>query len=118
MTAAERRRTGPAALGRLERHDTPLRELEHTTYTFDIVCDQGAYFDLKRHRMMTQTPQPPTVELGYAVPRAIDEAGFGHRFREAIERATDTYAGHRARLSPATPPIWSQTRTTAASWPR
>jgi thymidylate synthase ThyX len=89
MSPAERLRVIEATLGRLERHDTPLRELEHTSYTFDVVCDQGAYFDLKRHRMMTQSPQAPTVELGYAVPRAIDEAGFGDRFRDAIDRATD-----------------------------
>jgi thymidylate synthase ThyX len=80
-----------AALGRLGRHDAPLRELEHVTYTFDIVCDQGAYFDLKRHRMMTQSPQAPTVDLGYAVPRAITEAGLETAFRAAIEQATDAY---------------------------
>jgi thymidylate synthase ThyX len=91
MSAAERAAVLDQALARLGRHDAPIRELEHTSYTFDIVCDQGAYFDLKRHRMMTQTPQPPTVELGYAVPRAIDEAGVGARFREAVERAADAY---------------------------
>ncbi len=87
--AAERQAVIETVLGRLGRHDAPLRELEHTTYTFDIVCDQGAYFDLKRHRMMTQSPQAPTVELGYAVPRAIDEAGVGDQFRDALDRATD-----------------------------
>ncbi len=89
MDTQERRAVIEQALGRLGRHDTPIRELEHTTYTFDITCDQGAYFDLKRHRMMTQSPQAPTVELGYAVPRAIDEAGCGRRYRDAIEQATD-----------------------------
>jgi len=24
-------------------HDTPLRELEYTFYTFDLVLDQGGY---------------------------------------------------------------------------
>ncbi len=91
MSPAERRAAIEQALGRLDRHDAPVRELEHTTYTFDIVCDQGAYFDLKRHRMMTQSPQPPTVELGYAIPRAVDEAGFGERYREAIDQATEAY---------------------------
>ncbi len=91
MTAAERAGVLEQALGRLGRYDAPIRELEHTSYTFDIVCDQGAYFDLKRHRMMTQTPQAPTVDLGYAVPHAMEEAGFGARFRDAIERATDAY---------------------------
>lgn len=93
MTPAQRLAVIDQALSRLDRHDAPLRELEHTAYTFDIVCDQGAYFDLKRHRMMTQSPQAPTVDLGYAVPRAVDEAGFGRPYREAIERAADA---HRA----------------------
>jgi thymidylate synthase ThyX len=91
MTPAECLAAIEQVLGRLDRHDTPLRELEHTTYTFDITCDHGAYFDLKRHRMMTQSPQAPTVELGYAVPRAIDEAGLGRRYRDAIDAATDAY---------------------------
>ncbi len=91
MSASERRATIEQALGRLGRHDVPIREIEHTTYTFDIVCDQGAYFDLKRHRMMTQSPQAPTVELGYAVPKAIDEAGLGQRYRDAVEQATEAH---------------------------
>ncbi len=91
MGPLKRRAVIEQALGRLGRHDVPIREIEHTTYTFDIVCDQGAYFDLKRHRMMTQSPQAPTVELGYAVPRAIDEAGLGRRYRDAVEQATDAY---------------------------
>jgi thymidylate synthase ThyX len=89
MTPEERAAAVAQALSRLGRHDAPLREAEHTAYTFEIVCDQGAYFDLKRHRMMTQSPQAPTVELGYAVPRAIDEAGMGDRYRDAIEEATE-----------------------------
>lgn len=91
MSPSERGMVIERSLGRLDRFDAPLREFEHTTYTVDIVCDQGAYFDLKRHRMMTQSPQAPTVDLGYAVPRAIDEAGFGRRFRDAIDLATDAY---------------------------
>jgi hypothetical protein len=89
MSPAERAAVIGRSLGRLGRFDAPLREFEHTTYTIDIVCDQGAYFDLKRHRMMTQSPQAPTVELGYAVPKAIDDAGFGREYRDAIERASE-----------------------------
>ena len=85
MSAEERAAAVGRALGRLGRYDAPLREFEHTTYTIDIVCDQGAYFDLKRHRMMTQSPQAPTVDLGYAVPSAIDEAGFGRHYRDAVD---------------------------------
>jgi thymidylate synthase ThyX len=78
-------------LGRLGEHDIPLRELEHTSYTFDILLDQGGYAELKRHRMMTQTPQVPTARLGYAVPRRITEAGFEVRYRAAMEAAGEAY---------------------------
>ena len=49
---------------RKQRHDKPLRELESTHYIFDIVCDFGAFKDLQRHRMTTQTLQNFTTDLG------------------------------------------------------
>ncbi len=78
-------------LGRLGRYDVPLRELEYCTYTFDLVMDQGAYAEFKRHRMMTQTPQRLTTRLGYAVPRLITEAGFEVRYRSAMEAAAGMF---------------------------
>ncbi|MCE7861359.1 MAG: hypothetical protein DYG86_16455, partial [Chloroflexi bacterium CFX2] len=48
-------------LGKLGKYDVPLRELEYSAYTFDLVMDQGAYAEFKRHRMMTQTPQRLTT---------------------------------------------------------
>ena len=53
--------------------------------------DQGAYFDVKRHRIMSQTPQPLGVDLGYAIPKAIVEAGFGERYQRALETASAVY---------------------------
>lgn len=76
-----------ALLSRLGRFDTPLRELEHTSYTFDLLMDQGAYAEFKRHRMMTQTPQIQTAALGYVTPRRIAQAGFGEEYRRAMETA-------------------------------
>lgn len=73
------------------RFDIPLRELEHTSYTFDVEIDQGAYFEVKRHRMMTQTPQALTARLGYAVPRRIEAAGFGQEYCQAMEAACMVY---------------------------
>ncbi len=75
-------------LGRLGRYDVPLRELEYCTYTFDLVMDQGAYAEFKRHRMMTQTPQRLTTRLGYATPLLVTEAGFGSRYEAAMEAAS------------------------------
>lgn len=74
-------------LKRLGRYDSPLRELEYATYTFDLVMDQGAYAEFKRHRMMTQTPQMLSTRLGHATPRLITEAGFGSEFETAMHSA-------------------------------
>jgi len=75
-------------LGRLGKFDVPLRELEYCTYTFDLVMDQGAYAEFKRHRMMTQTPQRLTTRLGHATPLLITEAGFGSAYEAAMNAAS------------------------------
>jgi thymidylate synthase ThyX len=72
-------------------HDVPPRALEHASYTFEVLLDQGAYAELKRHRMMTQTPQRLTAARGYAIPRLISEAGFEARYRAAMDEAADCY---------------------------
>ena len=74
-------------LGRVGKFDVPLRELEYCMYTFDLVMDQGAYAEFKRHRMMTQTPQKLTTRLGYATPLLITEAGFGAEYDSAMDAA-------------------------------
>src|SRR6266487_1164584 len=78
-------------LGRLGKFDIPLRELEYASYTFDLMMDQGAYAEFKRHRMMTQTPQKLTTRLGYAIPRMITEAGFGAQYEAVMESAAKMY---------------------------
>jgi len=91
MSSEERERVIDAGLRRLGPHDRPLRELEHIYYTFEIVADQGAYRDLARHRMMTLTAGPPTVTLGYAIPRAIEEAGLREEYERVLDGATAAY---------------------------
>jgi thymidylate synthase ThyX len=91
LDEGERRELAETILGNLDQFDIPLRELEHATYTFEAILDQGAYLELKRHRMMTQTPQRLTAELGYTVPKLISEAGFEDVFREAMDVASDAY---------------------------
>ena len=78
-------------LGGMDKYDTPLRELEYSHYTFDLVMDQGAYFEFKRHRMMSQTPQALTADLGYAVPQLIREAGFEDHYVNAMDAAAEAY---------------------------
>jgi len=74
-------------LKRLGRHDIPMRELEHSSYTFDLLMDQGAYAEFKRHRMMTQSAQRLSCAHGYAVPRRFVVAGFEGEYRRAMETA-------------------------------
>jgi len=78
-------------LGRLGKYDVPLRELEYCNYTFDLVMDQGAYAEFKRHRMMSQTPQRLTTRLGYATPLLITEAGFESEYEAAMESASEMF---------------------------
>jgi thymidylate synthase ThyX len=91
MDAVRRENLANDALGKLDKFDIPLRELEHVTYTFDTLMDQGGYFEVKRHRMMTQTPQHLTCDLGYATPLAFEAAGFADEFRAAMEETAEAY---------------------------
>jgi thymidylate synthase ThyX len=91
LNEEEKSKLAASLLGRLSKYDVPLRELEYSTYTFDLVMDQGAYAEFKRHRMMTQTPQRLTTRLGYATPLLMTEAGFGSQYEKAMEAASQMY---------------------------
>jgi thymidylate synthase ThyX len=91
LNAEGRRGLAAALLGKRGRFDAPLRALEHQTFSAEVVLDQGAYFELKRHRLMTQTPQRLTAELGYAVPRLFAEAGIESEYHAAMQSAAETY---------------------------
>ena len=92
----EREKMAEDLLGGLNQYDIPLRELEYSTYTFDLVMDQGAYAEFKRHRMMTQTPQALSTHLGYCIPSQVTEAGFEKPYRQAMETAAGMYEKLRA----------------------
>jgi thymidylate synthase ThyX len=91
LDADGRRKLAEALLGKLGQFDAPLRALEHQTFSAEVVLDQGAYFELKRHRLMTQTPQRLTAELGYAMPRLLVEAGLESEYHAAMQVAAETY---------------------------
>ena len=91
LSESQKTSLADSLLGRLGKYDVPLRELEYSTYTFDLVMDQGAYAEFKRHRMMTQTPQKLTTCLGYTIPRLITEAGFEAQYEAAMDTAAKMY---------------------------
>jgi thymidylate synthase ThyX len=73
------------ALQGIGGHEAPVREFESTAYTFEITCDFGAYRDIQRHRMTTQTQQLLTCDLGYSIPTDAREAGVAEQMAEALE---------------------------------
>ena len=91
LSLHERQRLAYSLLGGAQKFDFPLRELEHSSYMFELVIDQGAYFEFKRHRMMTQTVQSLTTRLGYATPRPFLEAGLESNFHQAMYLASEAY---------------------------
>ena len=91
MSVADKEALAQDLLGDLEEHDQPLRELEYASCTFDLVIDQGAFYELKRHRMMTLTPQNLTCDLGYAIPKYIVTSGVEKEYCHAMDTAASTY---------------------------
>ncbi len=91
MTEAEKSALVNEIFTEMGPYDVPLRELEYATYDFDLILDQGAYFELKRHRMMTQTAQRLSTRLGYAIPKAVSEAGFEQPYRQVMDLAAKAY---------------------------
>jgi hypothetical protein len=72
------------------RRDDLLREFRTSTYAFDIVMDIGAYRDLHRHRRCQQFRQAYSTALGFATPAAIEKAGLGSTYVDAISTAHRT----------------------------
>ena len=99
LSWSEKERVVDAYLCRRGPHDQPLRALEHLTYTFEILVDFGAYRDIHRHRMATQTRQLPAPQHGYSVPEEIEHYGYRQDFESCMTRAAEAYE-QIARVNP------------------
>ncbi len=75
----------------LSTYDQPLRELEHIYYTFDILVDYGAFRDIQRHRMCTQTNQLLTTSHGFETPELIKKIGLEKDYILCMGKAKDAY---------------------------
>jgi flavin-dependent thymidylate synthase len=91
LPAPQRQHIIDEYLQRRGPHDQPLRALEHLYYTFDIVLDYGAFRDIQRHRMATQTRQDLSTRYGYSVPQEIVTYGLGGVFHECMTQAAAAY---------------------------
>ncbi|MEW6583361.1 MAG: FAD-dependent thymidylate synthase [Actinomycetota bacterium] len=101
MSPAQRAEVLRAYVGeRGDRRHRPGRAFEATGYTFEVVCDYGAYRDLQRHRLLTLQAQPLTPDLGFDVPEEVAAAGVA----EAYARTQEACAGLARDLAAALPP--------------
>jgi thymidylate synthase ThyX len=78
-------------LKRMDKHDWPMREMEHVYYTFDILVDYGAFRDIQRHRICTQTNQELTVKHGFLIPEEIIQIGFKKEFESCMNMAIEAF---------------------------
>ena len=92
MTAEEKEKIIDNALADRATYDQPIREFEHIYYTFDILMDYGAFRDIQRHRMCTQTNQAVTIIHGYDTPEEIVEAGMEEKYKEVMDKAANLYS--------------------------
>lgn len=101
LPKSEKERLSTDLLGRLGEHDIPMREMEYASITFDILMDQGAYFEFKRHRMMTQTPQVLSTNHGFVVPKLLSDAEADDVFIEDMQKTSDLYQRFAAEFPQA-----------------
>jgi thymidylate synthase ThyX len=91
LSREEKERVIDEYLKRRGKHDQPLRALEHLTYTFDILVDFGAFRDIQRHRMCTQTPQELGPIHGYSTPPEILRYGLLSEYEKCMAHAQEAY---------------------------
>ena len=91
MSPQTRERVVDEYLRRRGKHDAPGRALERLTCTVEMTMDYGAYRDIQRHRMATQTTQALTPALGHEMPREYETFGYAAQYREVMARAAHTY---------------------------
>ncbi len=101
LSADQKKEWFQSIFSNLSDHDIPIRELEYGNFVFEVILDEGAYLELKRHRMMTQTPAPFTPRLGYAVPRQFEKAGLLDEYDRIMIKAGNAYESLASISRPA-----------------
>jgi len=79
-------------------NEQPLREFEHAYFTFDILVDYGAFRDIQRHRMCTQTNQLLTTDHDFSTPEALKEFGIEEEFAERLGKAKELFEKMRKTM--------------------
>jgi len=72
-------------------HDAPGRALERIFCTVEMTMDYGAYRDVQRHRMATQTTQALTPALGFEMPREFETFGYVDQYQALMAKSADAH---------------------------
>lgn len=91
MDPAEKQELLQRLLGEINAYELPVREAEHLNFAFEIIMDQGAFYEFKRHRMMSLSTQALTPNLGYCIPALIEKAGMLEEYCSAMEAARQAW---------------------------
>ena len=89
---AKKERVVDEYLKRRGPHDAPGRALERIFCTVEMTMDYGAYRDVQRHRMATQTTQALSPALGFEMPREFEMFGYADRYQALMAQSADAYA--------------------------
>lgn len=91
MDQASKEKIVDEYLSRRGKHDSPGRALERIFCTVEMTMDYGAYRDIQRHRMATQSTQGPSPDFGFAMPPEIERFGYAAQYRALMNRCADAY---------------------------
>lgn len=83
---------------RKNRRHKPGRGFELPYYTFEVICNFGAYRDIHRHRILTQQRQLISTVLGYTLPPEIEDAGYASEYGEVMDAADDAWKQISAKM--------------------
>ncbi len=78
--------------------EQPPREFEHAYFTFDILVDYGAFRDIQRHRMCTQSSQLLSTDHGFSMPVELKEIGLEKEFSERMNEARELFESMREEM--------------------
>jgi thymidylate synthase ThyX len=72
-------------------HENVGRPFESLTYAFEILCDYGAWRDLQRHRMLSQTIPLLTCNEGVTIDPILVELGLYLEIFQALDSVKPTW---------------------------
>ena len=90
------------SLKSLSKFDALPREFEHALLQYDLVVDSSNFAQLKRHRMMTLSPQRYDPHLGWTIPESIQKTGLTTEFEHLMRESSDLFEELKNKYMDAT----------------